>query len=91
MNKINKKNILIFFSIIFLLSLGLLVFKEYRNSHENENTLKVSKIEKVLASSDSSASKIKNIQKIIKDLFSYFKYMIYLCYLFIFISNLFQT
>lgn len=67
MNKLSKKNILIILSIIFLLGLGLLLFKEYKNSHENENTLKISAIEKVLTSSNSSTNKIKEIQKIIKN------------------------
>lgn len=67
MKKLSKRNILIILSIIFLIGLGLLLFKEYKNSHETENTLKISAIEKVLANSNSSTSKVKEIQNVIKN------------------------
>lgn len=67
MKKLSKRNILIILSIIFLIGLGLLLFKEYKNSHEIENTLKISAIEKVLANSNSSTSKVKEIQNVIKN------------------------
>lgn len=67
MIKPNKKNILIILLVIFLISFSFLLFKEYKNSRENENAIKITEIEKVLASSNTSAAKVKEISKVIKN------------------------
>jgi len=75
MKKIKKKHILILLSILFIFGIGLLLFKEYKNTREAENKAKISAIENVLSNQNSSSSKVKEINKIIKNE-SYFWYVI---------------